>query len=335
MAKLDKIYLKVLYNDVNITADISHNLLSFNYTDNLSEADTLDIELEDADQKWQNEWYPEKGAKIKASIGIDGGKVLECGTFEIDEIELVGAPDAVNIRCIAAGFKEGQKRSKKSHVHEGKTLAEIVRTVASSAGLKVKGDVGNVRVGRMVQRQATDLRFLKNLARKYGYIFNVRDGYAIFMKSSELEDKPSVGAFKKTDLMNFSIRDKSTKTYKLASVRYHNPETGETVTHEETSDMDGNSDDVLELEYTAETEAQAREMTKEALRAANRLQQSGSISLPGSPVLCSGNVISLQGLGRLSGDYIIKSASHTIGNSEGWLVDAEIYKVNYKEKKDA
>lgn len=304
--------------------------MSFTYTDHLDDADTLDIDLEDSEQKWQNEWYPEKGAKITAEIGIDGGLVIDCGTFEVDEIEFIGAPDSITMRCIAAGFKEGQKRTGKSHVHEQKTLSEIVRTVADAAGLKVEGKISDVRVGRMVQRKERDLRFLKRLATEYGYTFNVRDKTVIFLKTTDLENALAVASYEKNELISFSIRDKSTGTYKLASIKYHNPETDTTVEHTESEGGLDSSDDTLVLKYTAETKAQAIEMTKAALNAANKLQQSGSISLPGSPLLVSGNVIELKGLGLLSGDYIIKSAAHTIDIDGGWLVDADIYKVNYK-----
>lgn len=330
--QLSRPHIKVLYNGVNISADISKSLINFTYTDNLDEADTLDIELEDAFEKWQNTWYPEKGAKIKAEIGIEGGLVLDCGTFEVDEIEFMGPPDTINLRCIAAGFKEGEKRTAKSHVHEGKTLSEIVRTVASAAGLKVQGKVSDIRIGRLVQQKERDLRFLKRLATEYGYNFNVRDKTVIFIKKEELENAKAVAAFDKTELLGFSIRDKSTGTYKLASVKWHNPETGQTVSHITDDGGSGNTDDILELKYTAASKAQAIEMTKAALRAANNLQQSGNVSMPGSTLLVSGNVIELWNLGLLSGEYIIRQAAHSIGNDTGWIVDAEVYKINYKEE---
>lgn len=333
--QLDKPYLKVTYNGKNITADISRSLSAFTYIDNMEEADTLDIDLEDSEQKWQNEWYPEKGAIITAEIGIAGGLTLDCGQFEIDEIELLGAPDSVTIRCIAAGFKKGQKRSRKSHVHEKKTLAEIVRTVASASGLTVQGKISDVRFGRYVQREETDLRFLHRLAKKYGFTYNVRGNKLIFISKADLENAIPVAVFQKSDLLSFSIRDKSTDTYKSASIQYHNPETGETIQHTETEGGSDDTDDNLELKYTAETQAQAMLMTKAALREANKLQQSGSVSLPGSPLLCAGNVIELQGLGKLSGNYIIKSSAHPIANDTGWIVDAEVYKVSYKETTNA
>ncbi|MBS1776036.1 MAG: hypothetical protein JSS64_07120 [Bacteroidetes bacterium] len=330
--QLDKPHLKVTYNGTNITHDVSKSLIAFTYTDHLDEADTLDIQIEDSDLLWQGDWYPEKGAKITAEIGIEGEAVINCGTFEIDEIELSGAPDTVNIRCIAAGFLSGKKRTRKSHVHEEKTLAEIVRTVASACGLTVEGKISSVRVGRMVQRKEHDLRFLRRLATEYGYTLNVRDKKAIFISTKELEERGAVKSFDKSDLLNYSIRDKSTHTYALASVKYHNPKTSELVEHQESEGGVKDTDDVLELKHTAETKAQAIMMTQAALNKANKLQQTGNISLPGEAVLCAGNVIELTGLGFLSGKYIIKSSAHTIGISEGWLVDAEVYKVGYVEE---
>lgn len=322
----------MLYNGTNITEDLSRYLVAFTYTDNMDEADTLDIQLEDSSLLWQNTWYPEKGAKVQAEIGLQGGEIVDCGTFEIDEIEFLGPPDMVNMRCIAAGFTSGKKRSGKSHVHEQKTLAEIIRTVASSAGLKVQGNISNVRVGRVVQRKERDLRFLRRLAKEYGYTFNVRDSVATFMPRADLEKSGAVATFQKSDLLSFSIRDKSVDTYKRASIKFHNPETGETVTHTETDSEHDGTDDEIELKTTAETNAQAVLMTRAALNAANKMQQSGNVSLPGSPVLVAGNVIELTGLGLLSGNYLIKASAHTVGIAEGWLVDLEVYKVGFVDE---
>ncbi|RLJ34223.1 hypothetical protein CLU97_3718 [Chryseobacterium sp. 7] len=332
METIDQIYIKVLYNGKNITADVSKSLMSLGYTDHMSQADTLDISLEDSQGKWQSEWYPEKGATITAQIGILGAEVLDCGTFEIDEIELYGSPDAVNIRCIAAGFKQGQKRTLKSHVHEKKTLSQIVHTIAADLGLKVIGTIGNITVDRLVQQKKGNLTMLKKLASRYGYTFNVRDQNLIFIKNQELESKQAVAYFDKTDLISFSLTDRTFGTYSSASIRFHNPEAGAIIEYKTSEGGLPNSDDILHLEQSVDSIEQAQQITKSALREANKMQQSGNISLPGSVVLISGNIISLRRLGRLSGGYLIKSASHTLSSTSGWLVDAEVYKVGCKEE---
>ena len=68
----------VLYNNKNITADISKHMLSLTYNDKTEgESDEIEIEVEDVDLKWQNSWYPEKGAKLTVTI-----ENLKCGVFE-------------------------------------------------------------------------------------------------------------------------------------------------------------------------------------------------------------------------------------------------------------
>ena len=59
METIDQIYIKVLYNGKNITADVSKSLMSLGYTDHMSQADTLDISLEDnyADCFWFSVFY--------------------------------------------------------------------------------------------------------------------------------------------------------------------------------------------------------------------------------------------------------------------------------------
>lgn len=326
-----KPYLKVTYNGSDISKDISMSLVAFTYADNLEEADTIDIQLEDFDLLWQNGWYPEKGAILKCEFGIKGGVVIPAGEFEIDEIEMFGPPDQVNIRGIAAGFSKGQKRTQKSHTHEGKTLSQIVQTVAASAGLKVVGNIGNIRINRKVQHIERDFTFLRKLAHEYGYVFNIRGDQLIFMQRKVLEDVPPLFTVDKTQLISFSIRDKSTNTYKSAIVKYQNPESFDIVEYQQHYEDEINSSDVLVLTTTAENKAQAIEMTTAALLKANRLQQFGNIVMPGHAAAMAGNVFELTGLGNLSGYYIIKSSNHLISTDTSWTTDCEIYKVGFIE----
>src|SRR5690606_35075713 len=129
------------------------------------------------------------------------------------------------------GYVKGQLRTKKSHIHEGKTLSELIRTLASSCGLKVQGEISNVRVGRLVQRRQSDLRTLRRLANQYGYTFNVRDDVAVFMKRTDLELGDSKDVLTKDDMVHYSFRYKSAGTYVAAEVSYLNPSTGETNTY--------------------------------------------------------------------------------------------------------
>jgi phage protein D len=82
----------------NVTADISDRLLSVEYTDHSGgEADTISISIENADQKWLNEWWPDKNTEVSLEIGYEG-LILNCGKFRADQIDLSGPPDTLTIR---------------------------------------------------------------------------------------------------------------------------------------------------------------------------------------------------------------------------------------------
>ncbi|STD22374.1 Gene D protein [Enterobacter asburiae] len=69
------------------------------YSDNIkSESDTIEVELDDTDGRWLDKWYPGKGDTLTLKMGYQGEKLLSCGTFSIDEIEVSSPASVVAIR---------------------------------------------------------------------------------------------------------------------------------------------------------------------------------------------------------------------------------------------
>ena len=79
----------IVFNKVDISEDIAHSISSLNYTDNSKNAiDDLELELENMDYRWLNEWYPDENAQLLVGIYEDNGKeesFLDIGTFYVDE----------------------------------------------------------------------------------------------------------------------------------------------------------------------------------------------------------------------------------------------------------
>ena len=129
---------KVILNKKDISANISADLISLDYTDEVAgQSDELSITLQDSKGLWKYEWYPEKGDELQAYITVNG-KTLDCGIFEIDEVEASGSKDAgdvVIIKALAAGIKDSV-RTVKSYAHENKTLREVAATTANKYGFK-------------------------------------------------------------------------------------------------------------------------------------------------------------------------------------------------------
>lgn len=327
---------EIVYDGKNITGDILPYVISFTYTDKTAgEADELELLLEDNSGLWSNEWYPVKGDSITARIFLLG-KVLECGTFTIDELTGTGGSggNTMSIKAIAAGINK-KMRTRNSSAHENKTLREIVNTIATAHGLEVQGDIGNVRLTRATQYRETDLAFLHRLASEYGYEFSVRDNKLIFTNVYKIEDKAAALILKSNEIISWSITDKTSETYKVAKVAYHNPKEREVVSFEHKEDAathDTAKSDTLEVRIRAENKGQAELKARAALYRTNSLQQTGSVELPGNLVALAGNNCELTGIGWFSGLFYIKSSTHTVSRDGGYTTSLDIKRVGVADK---
>jgi len=321
----------VFYNTKNITADIAKYMLSITYKDKThGESDEIDIEVDDVDALWQNNWYPEKGAKLTVTMGL-----LNCGVFEIDEIGIDGPPSVVKIRGMATGIKSSL-RTKKSDAHENKTLKQIVDKIAVKNNLTVQGEIPEITIGRVTQNKETDLAFLKRIAGIYGIVFSVRDQVITFTSVYTLEKRNASFILDVTDLARYSLKDKSDAPKTSKSVHGSakgnakieaNKEYAEWQAEEGYKYPDTQSGDE-EIDYSYSENKQQSEAKAKAvmhLSAANQFE--GTIEISNSEfydLAVAGNNFQLNGIGKLSGKYNIKTSSHKIDKSGGRVVECEI-----------
>jgi phage protein D len=127
---------KVIINQKDVTLDISNDLLEFTYKDKTGgEPDELDIVLDNSSGKYRGSWSIDKGTTLSGEIGYNG-RVINCGTFKVDEVETSGPPSIVRVRSLATSY-QSKLRSKRSTAHENKTLREILNTIASDNDLEL------------------------------------------------------------------------------------------------------------------------------------------------------------------------------------------------------
>jgi uncharacterized protein len=322
---------KVVFAGRDITTDISRYLLSLTYSDKTQGAsDEIEIVVEDTDSLWRNDWFPQKGDTLDVTIGLDG-VVVPCGVFEIDEVEMSGPPDQVSIRGLATGIKS-PLRTKNSYAFEQQSLKAIAETVGGRHGLTVSGEIDAIQIERATQNRETDLGFLARIAAEFGYVFNLRGLNLVFTTVFKLEESDPVTEIDRTDLIRYSIRDKTSGVFKSARTQYHNPQTDKLQTAESAATDDVATDDVLEVRTRAENDGQAETKAKAALHDTNSKQQSGNITLPGSPLLLAGSNFDLTGMGVLSGKYHVVESSHRIDAGGGYTTDVEIKRVGFINK---
>ena len=134
---------RIFFEGKNITTEITQSLISVRYLDRMyNETDELQIVVHDADGLWSNEWYPEKGSKLKLQMGYED-LLIDCGTFEIDEIQYTGVPSVMTIKSLATWVTSGM-RTVRSFASDGLSIKDIAQRIADEHSLKIVGDIFNV-----------------------------------------------------------------------------------------------------------------------------------------------------------------------------------------------
>lgn len=344
MEALGQAKFRVIYNSKDISRDLVANLLSIKYTDNTEDkADELSLTLENVDAYWENEWYPQKGDKIECEIGYEA--LMNCGQFEVDEIEIASSPDTVTIKAIAAAVT-GSLRTVKSKAHENTTLKEIVDQVAGAHGLTVTGEIGDIQFTRITQHRERDLAFLHRLAKQFGYYFSIRGDKLVFASLYSVATAGAVRDIDRTDCLSYSIKDQSAKVVRKMTVSHHNtdekdleslgynPEVALSDAGIDVNEIEGMemempvTGDDAELLDRIENDGQADAMAKAAMIENNTNQQEGSLSLIGDPSLVAGNNFTWTGIGKLSGKYHIVTSDHEISKG-GYTTSLQVKRVGF------
>ena len=254
-------------------------------------------------------------------IGYIGEKLLNCGLFEIDEVEFQTPPDTLTVKSIATGITKSL-RQKNSVAYENKSLKQIANEIAKKHNFTLVGEIEDIRVERITQNQTRDLKFLKTLAEQYGYIFKIIDNQLVFYKTQKLIDAKSAKIINRSDCSNINFREKTSHYYKAVTVSYHNPKTGKTITAT-AKNAKCVKGDTLKISQRVENKQQALVKAKAALAKGNYTIED-SLNMMGNPYLIAGLNVEVKDVGYFSGKYHITQATHTLDRSSGYSLSLEV-----------
>lgn len=146
------------------------NVISISYTDYLQGSlDELEIQVSDPTQKWIRNWKPEQEDTISGEIYL-GDKVLTLQEFYIDEISYAVYPNIITIRGLSGSIpKSGQLRKRRYQKYKETTLRSIISGIAQRNGLVMQWNGNDIPIQSMNQRGRSDLRFISDLAKQYGF----------------------------------------------------------------------------------------------------------------------------------------------------------------------
>lgn len=326
METIRKIKVEISIAGKNVTTDVSPYLSKIAYTDKVeAESDSIDLTFDDVAKLWQTSWYPEQGDALTVRMGY-AGELLECGTFEIDEISFDTPPDTLTVRALAAAISKSL-RTRNNKAFEKQTLLKIAQFFADKHGLKIVGSttaLNEVEIERKTQENQTDLGFLSGIAKDYGFVFSIRGGQLVFMDAGELESRPAIMELTPERLSKCSLKDKTAQTYGGAVLSKRNARTN-TVTKYQT-EAEGDAD-TLVVPGNADSDGAAEARTRGALKEKNKDKITGSITMEGNTAVVAGVNITLTGYGHFSGKWHVTESRHTVDPGGGYTTDAAIRKI--------
>ena len=347
-----RISVEVAYNNQSITRNIESFLTGLSFSDNLSgQADDLSLSLADREKNWMNSWKPKKGASIEASLVISGDwgstkpSKRKIGYFEIDQLDISGLPNKVDVKSTSIPQSSSLRGTKKTKAWEKTNLKKVAQDIASKNGVKLNFKTSeNPEYDRVEQQKETDLVFLNRICTEAGFSLKVANKKINILDDAELEKKDIVDTINSSDkrIKSYSGKDGLKNSYKSCKISYtikqvesttgkstkstksketakksqkeKSKQVNKTYTYTFTPPHPIQTDRILEVKEEVNSKAAAIKLAKNKLREVNKETTTFSLKLAGYAHYYAGQTIKLKGWGFFDGKYMITSFGFSAGN---------------------
>lgn len=328
--------IEVLYQGINITDDISKDLLSFEYVDNASkESDSVSLSLKDEKHVWLKDWLPEKGDVIVPTINIfnwnrfKDNRRLPCGSFIVDEPEYSGRPSVFTLNAISSPLNGNFKDISKSKVWNNITLKAIAGDIASRAGLQLQF-LSNVNplYASKGQTETPDSTFLSDLCEEEGLAMKVTDSKIVIFNEKDFESRKPITTYKESHdtVISYSFKTRLANTnYSGVNVKYYDAKIGKLVEYLYTIGEINEKSKIYQLNTQVKDASEAMRLAQKTILRLNKKETTALITVVGNIEILGAVTVMLEGFGAFSGKYYIEKATHNIGS--GYVTSFEARKV--------
>lgn len=265
-----------------------------------------------------------KGLKLSAVIAAqnfssDGkDKILDCGTFELDDISVSGPPTKLTLKGTSLAYSSTVRTQKKSKAWQKISLKEIAAEIASKNNLDLMYISSfNPFYSRKEQIKTSDAVFLTSLAKAAGIVLKITAGAIVLYDGEEFESNATVAKIsaKSADIKTYSFDTGLNDTaYSACHVSWTKND-GTTIDYTYTPNDSNGSGEILEVNEKVETREDARQLAMKRLRQKNKKETTCRFTLVGNTLLVVGVTIDVEGYGLFDGKYIINSAVHNVTGS--------------------
>ncbi len=172
--------IQLIYEGKDITKEISKDLESFSFTDNISGvADDVSITLDDRDAKYIRD-ETQLGDKIQAKIkttnwrGDGDSQTLNCGSFVIDAPNSSGRHRRFSLNGVSIPSDTNFKDTPKDRIWKEASIKKIARTIADNSNISlVFESKHNPVIQTVEQSKQSDMEFIQEVCKKNGLMLKI------------------------------------------------------------------------------------------------------------------------------------------------------------------
>ena len=300
--------------------------------DGQGNSDRLDITLDDRDFAIALPATDgEDAATLQLSLGYAQSGLWDQGTFEVNEVRLVGPPRSMQLVGTSQGFASALKVPA-IIAHAGKSVAEIINGIAQAAGAEAVVDpaIGD-KVVPFLNQHASGMHLLQSLERTYNGVAKFQDGMLSFTQRGTGTSASGValGTFILTpdDLGSWDIRINARPSYSKVRASWWDKTAHQLQWVTNTTQAAGNVNVPFMIKTPFNSQDEAQSAADATMKQLNRGIVTGSVTLAkGDPSIHAAAPFTISGMrDGIDGSYIVKTATHTYTKKSGIVTMSEFY----------
>lgn len=319
----------------DISAKIGDRVLSIRVEsrDGGGEADVVDIALDDRDWNITAPSIGDGSASLSVALGYAETVLWALGTFQVDEVSFDWTPKIMRLHGNSLGMTTNAKAPIIAS-YDGKTLGDIVGSIAESAGVEPKVDPALAGIQVPYWNQSTSsMHMLQDLERKFNGLAKFSDGYLSFTQrgTGDSASGTSIGTFVLTP-EDFGPGGCSIKTTNNSSFSQVQAGWWDAVNNQVqwvTSSVTGspNSQVPFTVRRVHPSQAEAQAVADSTMSQLNRKCKEGTLVLAkGAPSIRGGQGFAIQGCrDGIDGSYLVRRAIHTLEKEGGITTVLDVF----------
>jgi phage protein D len=224
------------------------------------------------------------------------------------------SPGRITLAGTALGISTNLRRQKKTREWKNVTLKGLAERIAAEQGVTISyHGPETAPISKVTQKDESDIQLLLRQCSRTGYALKIDRNRLVIYNRKEMDAAPAAFTIERVGggVTEYEFSEEKLETYRRAIVRYKHPDKGLLRAVYEPANAAESGYDLIVREHCG-SQAEAMELGRARLEAANRGRLTCSMGHRGDVRMVSGVAVKLHGFGRYDGRYMIDEARHSV-----------------------